>query len=271
MRKAISELLIVMLVSGLILTGFTGCGEEDKETTQPPPLPPDSSMSMDFSVFGGGKMAPGAPVPGKNFLNAATRVLLVDAAVIITLAPSVMVFKAAKNTTPVEQEDGSWLWSYTINYLGNEFKADLTGRMQGDKTLWSMKVTCPTLKTPLNNFEWYSGECPLDNKSGKWQYYDYLTPNKANVIGTIEWSVLKATESKIAFSSTNPNSPNFGDILTYNLEGTTVTISYYDASENITADVTWDVVTTAGNIKVPGYNNGERAYWDENKQDVTPQ
>ena len=258
-----------MLVS---VTFFAGCGEEDKETTtQIPPLPPDSSMSMDFSVFGGGEMAPGAPIPGKNFRNAATRVLLVDAMVIATLAPSVTVFKAAKNTTPVEQQDGSWLWSYTITYLGSVFKANLTGRSQISKTLWSMKVTNTSLKMPLDNFEWYTGECSSNNKSGKWQYFDHLAPTEAKEIGTIEWSVLEGTKSKIVFSITNQNSPYIGDTLTYSLEGTTVSISYYDASEKITADITWDIVTTAGSVKVPGYNSGERAYWDENKQDVAPQ
>ena len=269
MRRITKKLLVGMLISGLILVSFAGCSEDEKEkiVNQPPSLPPDSSMSIDFSTFGGGKLAPGAPVPGKNFRNASGRVLLLDVAVIVTLAPSVTVFKAAKNTTPIEQEDGSWLWSYTFTYLGNEFKANLTGRMQGDKTLWSMKATCLTLKTPLNNFEWYTGDCPLDNKSGKWQYYDYLEPSADKLIGTIEWSAT-GNKSKIIFSSTNPKSDVFNDILTYSVEGTTASISYYDDSEKITADITWDIVTSAGSIKVPGYNNGERAYWDKNKQDT---
>ncbi|MDQ1317536.1 MAG: hypothetical protein QG588_1188, partial [Candidatus Poribacteria bacterium] len=45
-------------------------------------------------------------------------------------------------------------------------------------------------------------------------------------------------------------------------------VTYFDSSANITAEVTWDTVTTAGSLKVPDYNNGNWAYWDENKQDI---
>lgn len=83
MRRITKKLLVGMLISGLILVSFAGCSEDEKEkiVKQPPSLPPDSSMSIDFSTFGGGKLAPGAPVPGKNFRNASGRVLLLDVAV----------------------------------------------------------------------------------------------------------------------------------------------------------------------------------------------
>lgn len=270
MLVKVKNLLIFALISGLIFSGFPGCGtdSDEGEDKTAPPLPPDASMSMDLSAFGGGKMAPGQQPPGKNFKNAALRVLLLDVAIVIVLSPAVTVFKAAKSVEPVKQDDGSWLWSYTMTILGQKYTANLTSQLEPSKVLWSMRVTNPLFKVPLDNFEWYTGETALDNSSGNWRFFDYNTPDMANEIGTIEWSVQVLAESKIVFSSKNPQSQNYGDIVTYSVEGTNALITFFDASENITAEVTWDLVTIAGSIKVPNYNNGERAYWNENKQDV---
>ncbi len=269
MMKLLKRILVTMLISSLIFSVLVGCGSNDSDKgSELPALPPDSSMSMDFSTFDAGKLAPSLPIPGKNYMNAAARVLAVDAAVITALAPSVTVFKAAKNATPVSQDDGSYVWKYQIAYMGNEYKAELTGSVEGDKSLWSMKITCPTIQPSLTDFEWYTGECASNNTSGTWRYFDYKYPDEAKENGNIEWSVSAIKESEVVFTSKNANSEIFGDILTYSLEGTTADMKYYDSSEDITADINWDIITGAGSIQVPKYNSGERAYWNENRQDV---
>ncbi len=273
MVEIIRRPLIGILILGLIFSGFIGCvdnnvvDEGDAVTVEPPELPPVSSMTMDFSAFGGGKLAPSRALAAKNFGNAVTRVLLLDVAVILVLSPPVAFFKTAAGTIPVRQDDGSWLWDYTVNFLGQKYDVDLTGRLVGLKTVWSMKVTNTSRQIPLEDFEWYSGEAALDNKSGSWRFFDPATPNETNQIATIEWSI-RADKSEIVFSNTNGLDLNFGDVLSYSVEGTMALIAFYDASKNITADITWELETIAGSIKVPDYNDGERACWDENQQDV---
>lgn len=271
MAKLLNRILIVLFISGLVFGSLIGCSDNDNEenyNSQLPALPPDDSMSMDFSTFEGDKMAPSTLMPGKNYTNAAARVLAIDSAVVGILASPVTVFKAAKNTAPVEQDDGSWVYTYSVAYLGNEYKAVLTGSTQKNKNLWSMKITCPTLQPPLKDFEWYVGECASNNTSGTWQFFDYKSPNEAKEVGSIEWSVSAIKKSKIVFTCKDADNEIFNDVLTYSLEGTIVTMTYLDSSKDITPDITWDMTTDAGSIKVPNYNNGERAYWDENKQDV---
>lgn len=268
MAKLVERFLVSILI--LIFVSFMGCGTDDdeEESEKPPQLPPDSSMTMDFSAFGGGKAAPGLLLPGTHYINAATRVLLLDAAVIIALAPPAAVFKNARSVTPVPQDDGSWLWSYTSIFLGIEYEANLTGWLAGNQVAWSMRITTDSLKTPLEDFKWYEGESALDNKSGTWRFFDAANSDESNQIGTIEWSVQDVDKAEIVFSNTNPKDPNFGDTLLYSIEGTTALISFYDASEDLTGEIEWDIETIAGSIKVPYYNNGERAYWDEEKQNV---
>jgi len=274
MGRMAGKTLIWFLVLGLMFGGLIGCSEDgdddEDETAEAPQLPPDASMTMDFSAFGGDKMAPSDDPPGANFVNAAGRVIILNVAVIINLAPSVIVFKAASNTIPVQEDDGSWTWSYTAEYLIHTFEANLNGRMEGFGTLWSMRVSCDTLDVPIENFEWYTGEVKLNNSSGSWQFFDHKTPDAAKEIGTIEWEVEDKDTSNLIFSNTDPDSPDLGNTLTYSIDGTTAEISFYTASDDLTAKITWDTVTLAGSIMAPGYNNGERAYWDENLQDVEP-
>jgi hypothetical protein len=271
MRSVLRELLIGILVCGLIFSSFVGCGEkDDDEEGQAPELPPEASMTMDFSAFGGEKMAPSAQLPGKNFSNAAIRILALNLAVVVAMTPAVATFKAAYGADPVEQDDGSWLWPYTINILGHKIEAELTGSLEGFATAWSMRVTSDSFDPPLEDFEWYTGECSLDGTSGDWLFFDYKIPDTATKLATIEWKVESTSKSELTFTNITEGRENSGDILTYSVDGTTALVTFYDASEDITADITWDLDTIAGSIEVPGYNNGERAYWDEDKQDVVP-
>ncbi|MEK7399438.1 MAG: hypothetical protein AAB116_21055 [Candidatus Poribacteria bacterium] len=270
MLKQSKFCLIFFLITSLICPSFIGCGSDNdnEDNTTPPSLPPDSSLTMDLTTFGGEKMAPASQAPGKNFSNASIRVLFLDVGIVIALLPATTVFKAAKSVEPVKQDDGSWLWSYKTPFLGQTYEANLTASLEPDKVVWTMKVTNPTFKTPLKNFQWYVGESALNNSNGSWQFFDPATPDKVTEIGSIEWTVKSLTKGEIAFSAKNPNNQIFGDKATYSIDGTTVLVTYFDSSAKITAEVTWDTVTTAGSLKVPDYNSGNRAYWDENKQDI---
>jgi len=271
MVRIAGKMLVWFLILGLMSGGFMGCSEtddDDDDISDALPLPPDASMSIDLTAFNGDKMAPSALAPGANFNNAALRVLIVNVAVVLNLAPSVTVFKAASSATPVEEDDGSWTWPYTAKFLNHTFDANLNGSMEGFDTVWSMKVSCDSLDVPVDNFLWYTGEVALSNNSGSWRFFDYKSPDMMREIGTIEWEVKDRDTSNLMFSNTDSESEGYGDVLTYSLDGTEAEISFEDASEDLTAEITWDTITLAGSIMVPGYNNGERAYWDEDLQDT---
>lgn len=262
MPKKSKFCLTFFLIASLICSSFIGCSSDsdNEDNTTPPSLPPDSSLTMDLTTFGGGKMAPANQAPGKNFNNAAIRVFFLDVGIVVALLPATTVFKAAKSVEPVKQDDGSWLWSYKTVFLKQNYEANLTASLEPDKVVWTMKVTNPALKPPLKDFQWYVGESALNNSNGNWQFFDHTNPDKVTEIGSIDWTVKSLTKGEIIFSAKNPKAQNFGDKATYSIDGTTVLVTYFDSSANITAEVTWDTVTTAGSLKVPDYNNGNRAY-----------
>jgi len=267
------ELMIGVLICGMVFTGFVGCAENgtEGEVEQPPELPPAASMAVDLSAFVGENLAPGSQLPGENFLNAAGRVILLNTAIIARLALPTGVFGAAFSTDPVKQSNGSWLWDYSVSVLGQDFNAKLTGSLEGVKIKWSMRVTVEVFDVPLSDFEWYTGESLLDNTAGNWLFFDYLVPDAAEEIASIEWSVPGNGSSQLVISNIDSDGPYLGDVITYSVNGTTALISFYDASEDILADIDWDLITIAGSILVPNYNNGERAYWDADKQNTDPQ
>jgi len=272
-----NKLLITLLTLSFLLACFTGCGEDTGEDDdedgigEAPPLPPDESMAVDLSEFGGDKLAsPGlnAPSTQLNYLVATTTVALVSTAVVAGLAVPVALFTAAKNTTPVEQDDGSWLWSYSETVGLRTFTANLTGKTEGDKTVWSMKVSNNAILAPLDNFEWYTGTSTEDNTSGSWQFYDATTPDQANTTIAIEWEVgigLKGVKSELTFTNNKADSPHVGDVLRYSVENEMASMSYDNADEDTTAIIEWNLETSAGSITAA---NGEKACWDEDKQDI---
>lgn len=258
---------------GFLLASFIGCDVTDDEDSNGgvPPLPPDDSMTIDLSVFGEDRLgAPIPPIPGTklNFAAATATASIINTIVVAKLSIPVAVFTAAKSTTPVEQDDGSWLWSYSRNIGLETFTANLTGKSEGDEVIWSMKVSNTTSFRPLDNFEWYTGVNSRDNGSGSWQFFNRDTPDQANPTYSIEWRVEGEAKRERTFTNQEVGSPHLGNIVRYSVEGDMASISFTEANKGTTTKIEWNLKTTAGSITAPPYKKGEKACWDENKQDV---
>ncbi len=294
MTKVIqSSSMSIMAVCVLLLTQIVGCGEDagevmdaDRiETSEAPVLPPDESMTVDLSVFNDGEvMIPEIPVPdgeaqpgpggtppaaGRNFTNAAARVVTINTAIVSALVPPAGLFSLAKETEPVEQDDGSWLWSYSLTYDIFAIDARLIGVPDGIRTHWSMRISSENPILPVEDFEWYTGTSTETNTSGSWQFFDMFTPGEINPTVRLDWSVeaLKMN-AELTIENIDTRSDYLGDVLLYSATPNTASMSFEDVSEDETWDIGWDIGTGAGSITVPKYNSGEKACWDAQKQDV---
>ena len=208
-----SNLISIMAICVFLLIHVVGCGEDADEITDAdltdtsgaPALPPDESMTVDLSAFNDGEAmlpeiptsdgeaqaGPGVtpPISGENFNNAAARVATINAAVASALAFPAGLFQMAKDTDPIKQDDGSWLWNYSMTHEIFAVDARLTGVPDGDKTYWSMKMSVENPMMPIENFEWYTGMTTETNTSGSWQFFDMFTPGELNTTVKIDWSV----------------------------------------------------------------------------------
>jgi len=283
--------LIIMAVCVLLLVQITGCGEgadgtadgDVMDASGAPALPPDESLTVDLSAFNDGEsmvpeipdtgnaiqQSPGTPVAGENYTNAATRVVTINTAIASALAFPTGLFKMAKDTVPVKQSDGSWVWSYSMTYDVFVVDSKLIGVPDGDKTYWTMKVSVDNPIIPITDFEWYTGMSTESNTSGSWQFNDMYTPTEQNPTVKLDWSVEVLRENvDLIIENIDTRSDYLGDVLLYNVKPGIASMSFNDISEGEMWDIIWDVETGAGSITVPNYKSGEKSCWDAQKQDI---
>lgn len=201
---------------------------------------------------------------------AVARVAVINSAVAAALTSPAALFAVARAHEPVEQDDGSWLWSYTAKTESVTFTANLTCITAGGMNYWSMKVSTDVPLYPITDFEWYTGMSTEMNTSGSWQFFDLETPDEQNPTAKIDWSVkILKEEAELTIENVDTRSEYMGDVLRYNVTPKIGSMSFDDASKGETWEIVWDIETGEGSITVPGYNSGEKACWDASKQDVS--
>jgi hypothetical protein len=169
MKKLISISLVITLFAGL----FWGCVK--KENPIAPTLPPDGTMTMDFSSFNNSNKSAiiesgvkGVTLPDKgNWALASTIAGVWNIILTVNLVVPVASFKLAVNNTPVYLDNNKWEWSYNFNVIGATFKARLTGQIRSADVKWEMYISREGVGA-FSELKWYEGTSMPDGKSGQW-------------------------------------------------------------------------------------------------------
>ncbi len=265
----ISRVLTVAVLAGLAACADDATAPIDPGT--PPDLPPLTSMTGDFSIFGSpaarqGEAAPVASLTALNFTNAALRVVAAQVVTVVALAVPVATFAAAANNTPTFEDDDRWHWRFTAAHGGQTYTAHLSGVVQGSDVLWDMRITSPTHVPPLEEFVWYGGQGHLDRTAGTWTFYDPSTPSTSTAVLRIDWTHVSSTEH--GWEATALGGPATGDVFTASVDGNDRMVTYSDASEQTSVEIYWNAADGSGYLIAPNYNGGVKACWDVNQQDV---
>ncbi len=266
--------IIKVSMVGCALLMVTACEKNPAESKkQAPQLPPAETMTVDLSMFTkNAALAKAVDTTKSHFTNAALRVGIINIFVVLGLSAPVATFAAAASQQPVLKSDGKFHWIYQVQSGGYTYQADLAGYVQAGepKIKWEMAITAPTTKPALSDFLWYDGWSNLTNTEGQWHFYDAASPAIHAEVIQLDWSYRGLSDRSATFTNVSANPQATGDILEYRVSGTGCSVSFYDKSEDITAIIAWDSITTAGYLQVPDYNDGEVAYWDENHNNVNP-
>lgn len=257
-----------------ILAALAACNSDStssKDPGTPPELPPLTSMSGDFSLFGTPEAQPAEPLSragesGLNFANAALRVLAAQVATVVVLAVPAATFAAAANSTPTYEDDNRWHWRFTTVQGGQTYTAHLTGNVQGTMVVWDMRITSPTHAPPLDEFVWYGGQGMLDRTSGTWTFYDPSTPALSTAVLRIDWE--NGSDTQHGWEATALVGAADGDVFTASVDGNDRLITYMDASEHDFTEIYWNAGDGSGYLIAPNYNEGEKACWDSSQQNV---
>lgn len=257
----------------LLLTATAACSDDptSPDAGNPPELPPLTTMTGDFSLFGSQSQsasprALSAEASNTNFANAALRVFAAQVVTTATLAVPVAVFAATANNTPTFEDDGLWHWRFTAMHGGETYVSHLSGSIQGEDVVWTMRVTSPTHDPALDEFVWYGGVGRVDRSSGTWTFYDPSSPSSPTALLTIDWTHVSATDH--SWQATVESGDGLGDVLSATVDGSDRLLTYRDASEDTLVEIYWNASDGSGYIIAPGYNGGVQACWDTNQEDT---
>lgn len=239
---------------------------------QPPQLPPSESMNMDFSVFDENTNTTSSNLTADNesyshFFNAAIRAMVMEAIVNTNLTIPKTLLKAAENVEPELTDNGEWTWSYTSDANNNNFEIRLVATSGSDDLVnWQMYVTNSALN--IENALFFEGEVTEDGSTGNWTYYALFGEEAGSEVSQTNWSIESEDQVDLRLEVLTDRNGNLGDYIEYSFNSPVKLATYYNADEDQTSEIEWNIETIEGYIIAPNYNNGDQACWNSNFQDI---
>jgi len=189
MKKLTSILLAIVLMGGL----FWGCKKTDNQVA--PVLPPETSMTIDFSTF----TEKSATIVTKNNLFVASSIANVWNLILgLNLVMPVSSFKLATKSTPTFLGENKWEWKSNFDAVGGPYKARLIGLVGSSDVKWEMYISKEGLVNAFSEMKWFEGSSLLNGKSGHWTLNhskEFLEP-----FLQIDWEVVGTDIGKIKYT-----------------------------------------------------------------------
>jgi hypothetical protein len=253
--KNMSRSLLKNVCLGLFVLLFaTACDEATAPEGDPPEIPPQASLVMDFSDFLNPAMAASsdiqmAPAAGSYWIRSAVVVGVWNIILTGTLAPPVAAFVAAAGQEAEwDEELDAWTWSYNFTALGVQHSARLEARLDGNAIQWEMYIS---RDGSFSDFLWYTGESYASGLSGTWTLY--RDPDDPIQFIRIDWSRSSSGEtSEITYTNIEAGAAADGSYITYGITGETPYDAFYDlygAETGNRTDIEWNRTTKEGRTK----------------------
>jgi hypothetical protein len=261
----------------LAVSLLAGCGDKGSPKAEPPVEPPLSTMAMDFSEFGAAtamaaRTLPGAALTKANWTWSAGNIVVWNTVITVELAIPVAAFAESFHHEPVEQTDGTWVWSYNVQAGGTLYLAELTADFIAADQLveWNMYVS---KQGAYEDFRWFSGNCNWAATAGTWVLY--TSPSNNDPLLAIAWNrnpqAGTADIKYMDFISGNGN-PYQGSYITYGITAATPFNAFYDiynkGQDNHTS-IEWNRADEHGRVSdALHFGDGAWHCWDLNLDDV---
>ena len=254
MRAITVKLTAMLMLFGIL---FVSCSDSNDIAGDPPIIPESSTMDIDISDLQVQRKDVSAQTDSASFRALFTATIL-GGVLQVNHIPA-FILEAAKNAEPEYKGDGEWNWSFNPPTIGGS--ALLIANTGREEVTWSLYFTLGQQRA--QQFLYFSGTSTYDGKDGVWNIHNIDTEN---VVASSNWEITEdLTSLDINFYEDGSNNPS--TTISYEFDGQIKTISLFQAEENTTVIVEWDVDTKVGFIIAPGFNEGEKACWDNQFQD----
>jgi len=272
-----NQYTIFLFIFLFTLVTLISCNKESSgPDSDPPTMPPEATMLIDFSAFSSNGAVQSFPsslpdnnstLTKNNWGWAALNVGIWSAITKITLVVPVAAFLASFNQDAEYQEDGRWLWSRTFRVLGVLHTSNLFAEIKSNKVLWEMYISRDGAYT---DFLWYEGESNFEAKEGTWLLYN--NPDQPTPLIEILWHRTDSEVADIKYLNIVPGAAENGSYIYYALTGDQT----YDAAFDLYAKVNdnhttveWHRLSQNGRVKdAIHFQDDEWHYWDETLEDV---
>ncbi|MBT8378840.1 MAG: hypothetical protein KJN64_06405 [Ignavibacteria bacterium] len=261
-----------LILLAAILLQINACSEDETALTpgDSPTVPPQTSMVVDFTEFPDTnspgplfRLEPSDTILRGNWGWAAGHVWVWSTIIKVGMAIPVAAFVESFNHQPVQQPNGSWLWTYTLTISGINYTAKLYGTSVTNGIEWRMLLTKAGFYT---DFEWFTGFSNTPATEGTWTLNK--DPNDPVPFLLIEWSRnVEDNTAQVKYTNIVPNVPENGSYIHY---GKTNEITYdrffniFGIAENRLINVEWNYKEHFGRVKDPQHFGSENwNCWDE--------
>ncbi|MEL6615288.1 MAG: hypothetical protein AAFQ43_06095 [Bacteroidota bacterium] len=232
-----------------LLAFLVGCDAVTETDPAAPAVPSPEAFAFEPSFPTAKSMA------GEHFNNGAVRVGVVSAIIGANLILPSAATHAATRTAPVVV-DGVWIWESTFRINNDDNTFRLEGEPAGREVDWNLSIT----NRDLDDFVLYTARTDFDGQTGDWQLF-YLIDGARTEVLRADFEVTGADSRELTFS-VPPGRDAAGSTVLYTHDGDARGFDWFEAPENRSHLVEWDVLTKEGFIEADNYNGGVRSCWD---------
>jgi hypothetical protein len=266
MKKIFALAMLTIFISIFL----TGC---KKDKGNPPTLPPQESMTIDFANFTTGKSGDALSQKGVNDYYWAFSALVAGyfkGYIVGALAVPVASFRLAIDQKPSYVEELTWQWSYSVTVASITYKARLVGQIGTTDVVWKMYISKEGTGG-YAEFIWFEGTSKIDGTGGTWT----LKQSNAEQVPVlkIDWTRTGTTIGTVTYTFIKSGDPFNSSSIKYGKQtgmyDAYYTIRYFNGSSFSDVDVQWSTAGRNGTVKCLVFF-GDNSYhcWDGNYVDL---
>jgi hypothetical protein len=255
----------LFLVLAIAVLTMSGCGD----VSGAPTIPPEETFVIPFEDFDTSGLICLEAGNQSNWNYAALAVGVWSIIIRVGLVVPVAAFRASFHNIPLQQDDGSWIWSYSVNIGGSIYTAELHAQFITEGVHWAMNIS---KEGEYEDFLWYYGECDLPATEGFWILKK--SPTNTTDLVRIDWSRnISAGTHAVRYTNIVPDGPeNGGYIDTQYTKGTPYDHVWdlYNKGQDNHTYIEWSSTTGEGRVQDFNYFGDDDWHcWDSDHENVT--